>query len=146
MANYVCMYVPLDQEPISGKSNRKHWPKLEAFHESLPQTAVLQQYSPVLSRKWGHQKIEQNIRNVHEVIFAYQNNNISLPFHNNAERKLQDPPNNFFFFWKMLSKKPTEYFFKFFFFYLKVQSFRLIMENNFIQMAAAAGLHNRSNF
>ena len=26
-----------------------------------------------------------------------------------------------------------------FFFYLKVQSFRLIMENNFIQMAALAG-------
>ena len=26
-----------------------------------------------------------------------------------------------------------------FFFYLKVQSFRLIMENNFIQMAASAG-------
>ena len=32
-----------------------------------------------------------------------------------------------FFFWKMLSN---------FFFYSKVQSFRLIMENNFIQMAA----------
>ena len=28
---------------------------------------------------------------------------------------------------------------KIFFFYLKVQSFRLIMENNFIQMAASAG-------
>ena len=35
-------------------------------------------------------------------------------------------------------KKTTE-FFSNFFFYLKVQSFRLIMENNFIQMAASAG-------
>ena len=35
-------------------------------------------------------------------------------------------------------KKTTEYFLKFFF-YLKVQSFRLILENNFIQMAASAG-------
>ena len=36
-------------------------------------------------------------------------------------------------------KKTTEYFPKFRFFYLKVQSFRLIMENNFIQMAALDG-------
>ena len=35
-------------------------------------------------------------------------------------------------------KKITEYFLKFLF-YLKEQSFRLIMENNFIQMAASAG-------
>ena len=40
-------------------------------------------------------------------------------------------------FWKIL-KKTTEYFL-IFFFYLLVQSFRLIMENNFIQMAASAG-------
>ena len=37
-----------------------------------------------------------------------------------------------------------------FFFYLKVQSFQLIMENNFIQMAVSAGhavaLYDRSNF
>ena len=43
------------------------------------------------------------------------------------------------FFWKMLFKKPTEYFPKFLFFYLRVQSFRVIMKNNFIQMAASAG-------
>ena len=42
------------------------------------------------------------------------------------------------FFGKCL-KKTTEYFLKFIFFYLKVQTFRLIMENNFIQMAASAG-------
>ena len=36
-------------------------------------------------------------------------------------------------------KKTTEYFFSNFFFYLKVQCFRLIMENNFIEMAASAG-------
>ena len=36
-------------------------------------------------------------------------------------------------------KKTTEYFLKFLFFYLKVQSFRLIMDNDFIQMAASAG-------
>ena len=36
-------------------------------------------------------------------------------------------------------KKTTEYFLNFFlFFYLKVQSFRLIMANNFIQMTASA--------
>ena len=33
-----------------------------------------------------------------------------------------------------------------FFFYLKVQSFRLIMESNFIQKAASPELHDRSNF
>ena len=36
-------------------------------------------------------------------------------------------------------KKTTEYFLNLQIFYLKVQSFRLIMENNFIQMAASAG-------
>ena len=44
----------------------------------------------------------------------------------------------FFFCWKMLLNKTTDYFLKFLF-YLKVQSFRLIMENNFIQMAVLAG-------
>ena len=39
---------------------------------------------------------------------------------------IQGPPNNFF---------PLENFF----FYLKVQSFRLIMKNNFIQTATSAG-------
>ena len=43
----------------------------------------------------------------------------------------------YLFFWKCF-QKTTEYFLKFFF-YLKIQSFRLIMENNFIQMAASAG-------
>ena len=43
-----------------------------------------------------------------------------------------------FLFWKMPLKKTTEYFLKFLFFYLKVQSFRLAMENNFIQMFATA--------
>ena len=45
----------------------------------------------------------------------------------------------YFFFLEKCLKKTTEYFLKFLFFYLKVQSFRLIMENNFIQMAATAG-------
>ena len=40
------------------------------------------------------------------------------------------------FFGKFFEK--NYYFLKFLFFYLKVQSFRLIMENNFIQMAASA--------
>ena len=44
----------------------------------------------------------------------------------------------YLFFGKCL-KKTTEYFLKYIFFYLKVQFFRLIMENNFIQMAASAG-------
>ena len=35
-------------------------------------------------------------------------------------------------------KKTTEYFLKFLFFHLKVHSLRLIMENNFIQIAASA--------
>ena len=38
----------------------------------------------------------------------------------------------------MVEKKTTNYFLKFLF-YLKVQSFLLIMENNFIHMAASAG-------
>ena len=42
------------------------------------------------------------------------------------------------FFWKILEIKLLNIFSNFFF-YLKVQSFRLIMENNFIQMAASAG-------
>ena len=50
---------------------------------------------------------------------------------------VQGPPNNFFF-WKMFWKKLLNIFSNFFF-YLKAQSFRLIMENNFIQMAALAG-------
>ena len=49
---------------------------------------------------------------------------------------IQGPPNSFFL--ENGLKKTTELFLKFFF-YLKVQYFRLIMENNFIQMAASAG-------
>ena len=49
---------------------------------------------------------------------------------------LQGQPNNFFF------ENTAEYFLKFLFFYLKIQSYRLIMENNFIQMTASG----RSNF
>ena len=45
-----------------------------------------------------------------------------------------------FFLWKILSKKKktTLNIFLNFFFYLKVQSFRLITANNFIQVAASA--------
>ena len=43
-----------------------------------------------------------------------------------------------FFSWKML-KKNNWIFSQFSFFYLKVQSSGLIVENNFIQMAASAG-------
>ena len=42
------------------------------------------------------------------------------------------------FFWKMLKKKLLNIFSNFFF-YLKIQFFRLIMENNFFQLAASAG-------
>ena len=42
------------------------------------------------------------------------------------------------FFWKCLKKLPLSIFSNFFF-YLKVQTFRLQMENNFIQMAASPG-------
>ena len=52
-------------------------------------------------------------------------------------KNVQGPPNTFFLLENTL-KKPTEYFIKFLF-YLKVQSFWLIMENNFIQMTATAG-------
>ena len=45
-------------------------------------------------------------------------------------------PNNFFF--KCFKKKLLNIFSNLFF-YLKVQFFRLIMENKFIQMAASAG-------
>ena len=48
---------------------------------------------------------------------------------------LQGPPNNFFF---ALNKKLPNIFSNFFP-YLKVQSFRLIMGNNFIQMDVSAG-------
>ena len=45
---------------------------------------------------------------------------------------------NIFFFGKRFKKKLLNIFSNFSF-YLKIQSFRLIMENNFIQMAASAG-------
>ena len=44
-----------------------------------------------------------------------------------------------YFFFENALKKTTAYVLKFLFFYLKVQSFRLIMENNIILMAASAG-------
>ena len=50
---------------------------------------------------------------------------------------IKGSPNNFFFLENSL-KKLLNIFLNFFF-YLKIQSFRLIMDNNFIQMAAAAG-------
>ena len=50
--------------------------------------------------------------------------------------QLQGPPKPFFLE-NVLKKLLT--IFSNFFFYLKIQSFRLIMENNFIQMAAWAG-------
>ena len=43
-----------------------------------------------------------------------------------------------FFFLENALKKTVQYFSNFFY-YLQVQSFRLIMENNFIQMAALSG-------
>ena len=51
---------------------------------------------------------------------------------------IQGPLNNLFFLKNALKEKLLNTFSNFFF-YLKVQSFRLIMENNFIQMAASAG-------
>ena len=48
----------------------------------------------------------------------------------------QGVPNTFFL--ENALKKTTEFYLKFLFFYLKVQSFRLIMENNSIQMADSA--------
>ena len=50
---------------------------------------------------------------------------------------IQCPLNNFFF-GKCFKKKLPNIFLNFIF-YLQVQFFRLIMENNFIQMAASAG-------
>ena len=50
---------------------------------------------------------------------------------------LQDPPNNFLFGKCFKGKLLNIY--SIFFFFLQVQSFRLIMETNFIQMAASAG-------
>ena len=47
-------------------------------------------------------------------------------------------PNTFFFFGKCFKKKLLNIFSNFFF-YLKLQSFRLKVENNFIQIAASAG-------
>ena len=44
----------------------------------------------------------------------------------------------FFFFLEIALEKTAEYFLKFPF-YLKVQSFQLIIKNNFIQTAASAG-------
>ena len=51
---------------------------------------------------------------------------------------LQGSANNFFIFQKKILKKLLNISSNFYF-YLKVQSFRLIMENKFIQMAASAG-------
>ena len=52
---------------------------------------------------------------------------------------IQGPPNTFLFFENALKKKLLNIFSNLFF-YLKVlvQSFRLVMKNNFIQMAASA--------
>ena len=50
---------------------------------------------------------------------------------------LKGTPNTFFFLENPL-KRTTEYFLKFLDL-LKVQSFRLILEGNFVQMAASAG-------
>ena len=55
----------------------------------------------------------------------------------NQYKQVQLPPNNFFF-GKCFKKKLLNIFLNFYF-YLKIQSFWLIMENNFIQMAASAG-------
>ena len=64
-------------------------------------------------------------------IYFRSNNNATYLGH-----FIQGPPNTFF--WKMLLKKLLNIFPNFFF-YLKVHSFRLIMENDFIQMAASTG-------
>ena len=57
--------------------------------------------------------------------------------------EVQGSPNTFFSWGNALKKLLN--IFSNFCFYLKVQSFRLIMENNFIQMAASGGLHDWSN-
>ena len=64
---------------------------------------------------------------------------VTLVYSNSVKNFLQilkGPPNTFFL--ENALKKLLNIFSNFFS-YLKVQSFRLIMENNFIQMAASAG-------
>ena len=62
------------------------------------------------------------------------------PFRGNFRSLLSSKGSTKYLFFGKSFKKTTKYFLKFLFFYLKVQSFRLITENNFIQMAASAGL------
>ena len=56
---------------------------------------------------------------------------------NSNGKHIQGPPNTFFL--ENAFKKKLLNIFSNSFLYLKVQSFQLIMENNFIQMAASAG-------
>ena len=55
----------------------------------------------------------------------------------NNNKIIQGPPNTFFL--ENVLKKILLNIFSNIFFYLKVQSFQLIMENNFMQIAASAG-------
>ena len=62
-----------------------------------------------------------------------------MAFYNCENTIVQGPPNAFF--WKMFKKTLQKLLLHFSncFFYLRVQSFRLIMEYNFNQMSASAG-------
>ena len=82
-------------------------------------------------------------------IFTYIHNWLLQPFRQDYDQAshtpyfvqiifIQGPPNNFFFLANAL-KKILKIFSNFFIFYLKVQSFQLIMENNFFKMAVLTG-------
>ena len=78
--------------------------------------------------------VSNPVRSRREFAFSFVEYTISNIF---CVALIKGPPNTFFF-GKCFKIKQLNIFSNFFF-YLKVQSFRLIMENNFIQIAALAG-------
>ena len=97
---------------------------------------ILFKNSEIYSLKWTFVKLSMEIL-FYSQIFSLKDFTLEIFIVLFKMFKLQGPTNTFLF-GKCFKKKQLNIFSNFFF-YLKVQSFLLIMENNFIQKAASAG-------
>ena len=108
---------------MNAYKSQKLWVSLESTHH-FESTHCRSLHGIQISLK----KINNNNNEMQSFKLLFEHNTICSSY------RIRQIP---FFFWKILLKKNYKIFSQISFFYLKVQSFRLRMENNFIQMAAS---------
>ena len=124
-ANFQCVVLIISDLPSLGKLSKPNSFSLKKLLQGPPNTFFLENALKSISK----------LLNIFSNFFFYL-------------KVQQGPPNTFFLEIALKSISKLLNIFSNLFFNLKAQSFRLITENNFIQIAASAGssLHDRSNF